>query len=264
MKFLNKLKEMYNVELAYELINYFTDCKYGNIVKKYIKKYSDRQDIFLKAIDLISDIDSPKARYVKAQAYLWSRYPFKLKGIEYAKEYINKELCNELYINILVPQNVEQTEENQKNIHLFSILHEMAIVYQSEYKFDEALKCYDRTIKLTPFYGFAYVYKAKVLIKMDRIQEALSLLKSARLSKYYKPYSTKIYEWEEEQLNDDFKKSIESCIMDIEKKIAKGYKYKSRPSNCIWEKEYYDNLSDLQKKHLQEYIEQGLVKIKEN
>ncbi len=264
MKFLNKLKETYNIELAYKLFNYNTDGKYGKVVKRYIEKYTDRQDIFLKSIDLITDIDTPKSRYIRAKAYLWSRYPFKLKGIEYANEYITKELCSSLYMDIFVPKNVEQSEVTKKDIHISLILHEMGLIYESEYDFEKALECYNKQINLTPFFASSYIDKAKVLIKMDRIQEALNLLKSARLSKYYKPYSTKIYDWEEEQLNDDFKTSIELCIVDIEKKINKGYKYRARPSDCIWEKEYYDNLSDLQKKYLQEYIEQGVIKIKEN
>lgn len=267
MGIFNLKKAINNEELAYEVLNFDENGQYAYEVKKILKelteqgqKYPDRQDVFLKAIDIIGEPQTPKEKYIVAKAYLLSRYPFKLKGIEYGNKYINSELWNYEYIN--VPKNTDNTIANKKNIEISHFLHEIGIIYESEYKLEEALKCYEKEIELTPFYQFGYIDKSKVLVKLDRKEEALELLKETRNSKYYAPYSTKMHKWETEQINGDFKYSIENNIKDIEKKIEKNYKYKTRPSKCIWEQSYYDKLSSLQKKYLEEYIENKIVIIK--
>ncbi len=90
MGILNLTKKINNSQLAYELFNFDTEGQYSREVKKILKEftrkgeeYPDRQDIFLKAIDLIGEPQTEKEKYIVAEAYLWSRYPFKLKGIEY-------------------------------------------------------------------------------------------------------------------------------------------------------------------------------------
>ncbi len=261
------LKKIDKSELAYEVLNFDKNGKYSYEVKKIFKELTkkgekevDRQDIFLKAIDLIGEPNTPKEKYIVAEAYLWSRYPFKLKGIEYGKKYISSELWNYQYVK--VPKNADNTIINKKNIQISQFLHEIGIIYESEYKLDEAIECYEKEIEITPFFQFGYIDKAKVLVKLGRPIEALELLKSTRSSKYYIPFSTKEYEWQTEQMDDGFKYAIEKNIKKIEHKIEKNYKYKSRPSKCIWEKSYYDELSDLQKKYLKEFIEKDLVTIK--
>lgn len=259
-----KTQNIDNIELAYELFNFDTNSKYYKQVKRIFKEYTkaneqypDRQDIFLKAIDIIGEPQTPKEKYIVAEAYLWSRYPFKLKGIEYGNKYINSELWN--YEHIKVPKNADNTTTNKKNIEISHFLHEIGLIYESEYNFDEAIKCYEREIKITPFFQFGYIDKAKALVKLNKKEEALELLKNTRNSKYYIPYSTKEYKWETEQISDDFKKSIENIINDIENKIKKNYKYRPRPSKCIWKRTYYNDLSELQKRYLEEYIKKGLV-----
>lgn len=267
MGIFNFKKVIDNVELAYEIFNFNEDAKCSYEVKKILKEltrqgenYPDRQDVFLKVIDMIGEPQTSKEKYIVAEAYLQSRYPFKLKGIEYGNKYINSELWNYKYIK--VPKNVEDTIINRKNIDISHFLHEIGIIYESEYKLDEALKCYDKEIELTPFFQSGYIDKSKVLVKLNKKEEALELLKGTRSSKYYTPYSTKEYEWQTEQINDNFKYSIENNIKDIEKKIEKKYKYKTKHSECVWEQNYYDTLSNLQKKYLQEYIENKLITIK--
>lgn len=263
MGFFN-IRKIDKAELSYEVFNFNKNGQYSHEVKKILKEitkqgeeYPDRQDVFLKAIDIIGEPETPKEKYIVAEAYLWSRYPFKIKGIEYGNKYINSELWNYEYCK--VPKNVDNTISNKKNIDISHFLHEIGLIYESEYKLDEAFKCYEREIEITPFFQFGYIDKAKVLVKLNRLEEALELLKNTRNSKYYIPYSTKEYEWQTERMNDGFKYAIENNIKDIENKIKKNYKYKARPSKCKWEKTYYDKLSDLQKKYSQEYIEKGLV-----
>lgn len=258
-----------NSELAYELFNFDESGKYSNEVKKIMKeftkkgeKFPDRQDIFLKAIDLIGTPKTPKERFIVAKAYLWSRYPFKLKGIEKGNEYLNNELFKEEYETVVVPLNINSTLENKKNIHIITILHEIGSIYESEYQFENALECYNQEIILVPYFSTGFIDKAKLLVKINKKEEALKLLKSTRESKYYKPFSTKEYEWQTEYIDDGFKTGIEKNIKEIEEKIEKNYKYKSRPSQCKFTQESYNNLSELQKKYLQEYIEKGLVTIK--
>ncbi len=127
-------------------------------------------------------------------------------------------------------------------------MHEIGSVYESQHMFEEALECYQKEIDCVPFFQFGYIDKSKVLVKLNRKEEALELLLSFRRSKYCK---------------NDCKDIIEDNIVEIEKKIDKNYKYKPRPSNCKIEKEDYDQLSTLQKRYLEEYIKRGLVIIKE-
>lgn len=268
MLFFNFKKRIDNAELAYELFNFNESGKYShevkNIMKEFTKKgenFPDRQDIFLKAIDLIGTTKTPKERFIVAKAYLWSRYPFKLKGIEKGNEYLNNELFKEEYETVAVPLNIDSTLENKKNIHIATILHEIASIYESEYKLEEALECYNQEIRLVPYFSMGFIDKAKLLARINKKEEALKLLKSTRESKYYRPFSTKEYEWQTEYIDDGFKTGIEKNIKEIEEKIEKNYKYKSRPLQCKFTREYYNNLSDLQKEYLQEYIEKNLVVI---
>ena len=255
MRNLNFFKKVDNVQLAYELFYFDENGQYSYEVKKILKKftkvgeqYPDRQDIFLKAIDLIGEPKEPKEKYIVAEAYLWSRYPFKLKGIKYGKEYLNSGLWKEQYEYINVPNNVSDTLENKKNIHKAHFLHEIGNIYESEYKFKEALECYEKEIQCTPFFQFGYIDASKVLVKLDKKEEALKLLLSTKKSKYYK------YE---------FKDVIKKNVEEIKKKIERNYKYKPRPSSCKLKKEEYNQLSTLQQKYIDKYIEEGLVIIKE-
>lgn len=248
---LNLTKKIDNSQLAYELFNFDTEGQYSREVKKILKEftrkgeeYPDRQDIFLKAIDLIGEPQTEKEKYIVAEAYLWSRAPFKLKGIEYGKKYLESELWKERYVYCNLPNNVENTLSNKKNVERAHFLHEIGIIYESQYMFKEALECYEKEIECIPFFQFGYIDKSKVLVKLDKKEEALDLLLFFRRSKYCK---------------DDCKDIIEDNITEIEKKIKKNYKYRPRPSDCKIEKEEYDQLSTLQKRYLEEYIKRGLV-----
>ena len=266
---INFFEKTYNkAELAEEVFEFNTSGKYSNEVKRIIKEYTktgeeypDRQDMFLKAIDIIGEPNNEKELRIVAKAYLFSRYPFKLKGIEYGKEYLSGNLCKEEYLKWVVPLNVEENLEVRKKIEINYFLELIAKVYESEYKFSEALKCYYKMIEIAPFFSGGYIGASKNLVKIGNMDEAMQLLKDARKNKYYKPFSTKIYKWEKDIKNNDFKMSIEKEIEDIKKKIDKGYKYKPRPSKCTFKHDYYENLSDLQKKYLNEYIDNGLVTI---
>lgn len=255
-------KEIDNEELAYEVLEFNTEGVYSKQVKKIMNIYEDRQDIFLKAIDLIGEPRTAKARYIIAKAYLQSRYPFKLKGIEYGSKYINNELWEENCKTIVVPNNATNSMENKRNIEKTFFIDLIGKVYESEYMLEEALELYKKQLELTPFWSSGYINCANILIKLGKLNEALELLKSAKNDKYYTPYSTKRYEWETEQINDDFKWSIEKKIKEVKEKGKKEYKYKPHKSICEFEYDYYEKLSDLQKKYLEEYIQAGLVKIK--
>ena len=65
-------------------------------------------------------------------------------------------------------------------------MHEIGNIYESEYKFKEALECYEKEIQCTPFFQFGYIDASKVLVKLDKKEEALKLLLSTKKSKYYK------------------------------------------------------------------------------
>lgn len=263
------LKILDNTELAYQLFNFDTNGIYAREVRQILRNYTkrgekepDRQDVFLKAIDLIGEPQTPKEKYIVAEAYLWSRYPFKLKGIEYGNKYLSGELWEKACESWVVPKNATNNLETKRNIERYHFLQEIGKIYESEYLLEEALKNYKEGIKLVPFWSDGYTNSANVLVKLGRKEEALELLKRGRLSQYYKPYSTKVHEWETNQINNDFQNSIETGIKDIEKKIEKKYQYRPRPSKCVWEQSYYDRLSTLQKKYLQEFIEKELVTIK--
>lgn len=248
MGIFNVTKKIDNSQLAYEVFNFDTEGEYSREVKKILKQYPDRQDVFLKAIDLIGEPQTEKEKYIVAEAYLWSRAPFKLKGIEYGKKYLESELWKERYLYWDLPNNVENTLNNKKNVERTHFLHEIGIIYESQYSFKEALECYEKEIEYTPFFQFGYIDKSKVLVKLNRKEEALELLLAFRRSKY---------------CTDDCKDIVEDNIVEVQKKIDKNYKYKPRPSNCKIEKKDYDQLSLLQKRYLAEYIEKGLAIIEE-
>lgn len=259
-----KFNNIDKAELAYELF-YFDEYgiykrKVKNILKELTKKgehYPDRQDVFLKAIDIIGNPITPKERYVVAKAYLWSRYPFKLKGIEYGNLYINNELWEDAFNNAGLQDNIDDNYENRKNIHIAEFLKEIGKIHESKYQFNEALECYTNEVKLCPYFAHTYIDLSNILVKLGRKEEALKLLENTRNSKYYKPFKIKTTR----DLDDSFKIVIEKQIKDIKEKIKRNYKYRPRPSKNkpSLTKNEYNNLNEIQKKYLQEYIDKELI-----
>lgn len=218
----------------------------------------DRQKLYFTIIDLIGEPQNAKERYAIAKAYLWSRSPYKYKGIYYGNLYLDNELFYDAYCNLFVPSNIEQIDSNKEKIHRMFILIEIGKICEEFWLLDLAMECYDKCIELAPFYHFGYIYKAKLLVKLNQKEEALKLLAQTRLSEYYIPYN------ERSKVNTDFKDAIEKEINDIEEKIQNNYLYKGKkPKNSKNLKvENFEQLMNIEKKIIKELEDEGIIVIK--
>lgn len=101
------------------------------------------------------------------------------------------------------------------------LYHCLGELYEKEYDFNNALIAYESCIKLSPTNHHLYGRKVDVLIKMNRIDDALDYLATVKKSKYYKKYKNNYDE-------DVFMKTINRLVLECNEKKEKGYVYRPR------------------------------------
>ena len=97
----------------------------------------------------------------------------------------------------------------------------LADKYEKEYEFEKSLKMHEKIINHDPYCPINYRKKVRILIKQNKIDDALLFLNNIKSSKYY---------CKNEQYfpHDWFMKTIDELIIDCEEKKKKGYVYKPR------------------------------------
>lgn len=229
-----------DVDLAEQLLN--TQIIGENIDEKYFfqvnqilkactpldKKYPEKQKVLLKVIDLIGEPKTPKERYLVAKAYAWSRTQYKDQAIHYLELYLNNTLYDEAYKHIHHDYN--SSLETEKNYHLNEMYGYLAKAYECKYEFDKCLQIYEYLISIFPEHPIAYIGKANILKKQNKLQDCYNWLTSLRKTKYYKVnYKTTI---SGTKIKDDwFKNTIDDLIRNTKGKIETGYIYKPRKAN---------------------------------
>ena len=191
--------------------------KYQRIVVKiYTYNCKSRQDVLDVIIKLCSEPKTAKQRYYLAMAYAWSNKEYRDKDIHYLHFYLDNELYN------------VKTEE-QRLTHLSNIYRELANKYEQTYQFEEALKycrmSNDYILKYingnkkngidSSFMIPTRIYESQLLVKMNRLDEAIKVLNTSKDISIYK-YDT------------IFKDTIDNALEDLYKKKEKGYIYKPR------------------------------------
>lgn len=182
-------------------------------VEFYTKDCCSRQDVLDIIIRMCGNPDTPKQRYLLAMAYAWSNKEYREKAIYYINLYLDNGLYN---IN----------NEYQRFTHLSQMYNELANKYEQTYQFEKALKCY----KVSNDYHLKYLIESKkdsldtswneclkineasVLVKMNKIDEAISLLKDNKNN----------------LKNKENIICINNKIKELQEKKKKGYIYKPR------------------------------------
>ncbi len=153
------------------------------LIKYILKDCKDRQDILNKVIEVCGEPNTPQKRYIYAITYAWSNKEYRNKAIHYLELYLNNELWEESFIHKF--RNINDTFEIQKKDHIYDLTKYLAEIYEKEYQFNEALKNYEKMIKLDPYLPFGYNGKISIMIKKNKIDEAIQYLKVIKKSKYY-------------------------------------------------------------------------------
>ncbi|MBO5142176.1 MAG: hypothetical protein J6C46_04145 [Clostridia bacterium] len=211
-----KKKNKDNGDLAERIFFYRTyqpyvkDCP-DNEVKKVCWDCNDIQDSLNKVIELCKEPNTPQKRYLIAKAYAWSKVKYNDEAIKYLTLYLNNPLYLGAYQNKF--HDINNSIEQERNMHLCEMWKYLGQAYEKIYNFDMALDCYNKCLMLQPESQLSYIDIINIYKKKNDLHTALKILNNAKNSIYYK---------------DNFKKAIDSYILDYEEKIRNGYKYKPK------------------------------------
>lgn len=187
---------------------YVKNCK-DSEVKKVCWNCKNIQDTLNKVIEVCGPADSPKARYLYAIAYAWSRKEYNDKAIYYLEQYLN----NPLYTGAYRRLNPQYSLEKRKKLHVSEMLGYLGKAYEKSYNFEKALDCQLKRLDLDPEFAGIYVAVSEIYTKLNQLNKALDILHRAQTTIYYK---------------DEFKTTIDNYIENIKAKINSGYVYKPR------------------------------------
>lgn len=221
-----------NIDLAEKLFSTLsigsTSVSNNKQIRAILKQCPTRQDILNKVIELCGNPITPRQRYILAKAYSWSKSEFRRQAILYIEQYLSNPLYNDAYKNLHHSSAGKQfTLDEEKNIHISEMYSYLGKAYEGEYEFDKALVCFKKEQELAPFWPSPYCHICDVLVKQNKLNEAMKTYISARKSPYYKPIKYKDL-LGTSHTDDTFKKVIEAKIIELQEKLDKGYVYKPR------------------------------------
>lgn len=219
-------KDEDNLKLSAELLKGFSLGFQPNSKEaiRFIEKATNNEEIADKIISLCMENDTPKAYHYIASAYGFKGVKFRPKVIEF----LNKFLQNPIFEDTDKHYSTQQFYDiKSKEIELSIVYESLGRAYEGEYEFEEALSCYLKSYEINPYDTPIYCCLAGVYSKMHDLDKAISLLKEAKYSRYYK-----VLKWTniigEKCTDDTFSKVIDNQLMDYEGKKERGYVYKSR------------------------------------
>ncbi len=238
-----KSKSLQNdpVEIAYYLFSTLsvgkeTPPQYSEIIRRELELcdknntgYPDKQTLLNRVIELVGPPDTQKQRYLLAMAYSWSHAEFRAKAIEYITLYLQNELFEDAYNNIIIPEDPANPASwvSPKNQHLSEMYLALGNAYLGENLNQEALSSFQMANEYAPSNSSTYYAMAKAYTHMNDLRGALSVFQSAKQSKYY--VSRRWYDRVSGKYRDIvFWKSIDAGEKEILEKIQKGYIYRPR------------------------------------
>jgi len=196
-------------------------------IETILKQCPTRQDVLNKVIELCGEPVIPRQRYFLAKAYALSRVEFRKQAIIHIEQYLNNPLYENAYINhhhSFADKFFSLNEE--MNIHLSDMYSDLGKAYEGEYEFDKALNCYKKENELVPFWAAPYCRICSILIKQNKLADAMETYLVAKKSPYYKPLKFKI--GDDAYTEDTFKIVIDNHIIELQGEIDNGYVYKPR------------------------------------
>ena len=199
-------------------------------IEEALRGCTSQQQAMTRIAELLSDSQTPRGRYLRAKALSWAGAKHRRAAINAWVTYLSGDIDREQVAGgHLVYGVVRATPEQEWNIHLAEAYRALGEAYEGEYEFEYALRTYQQQAQLTPFWPAPYVKTAQVLVKMNKLDEALEVLHAAQNTDYYPPHK-----WVhpiDRTLEEDtsFAEVIDRYVADVEGKLARGYVYRARP-----------------------------------
>jgi len=202
-----------------------TGSKMDKQIVKILKKCPTRQSVLDKVIELCGVPETSRQRYISAVAHTRSRADNKEKAIESLELYLANPPCEEAYRNARHFRGSKAFfPEEEKKQHLAEMYSYLGKAYEVGHSFRQALASYSKELELTPFDPASYCRISSIHVKRNQLTSAMNVLANAKKTSYYKPIKYKTQSGET-VTEDTFKKMIDTHILDLEKKIEKGYVY---------------------------------------
>lgn len=205
---LKKIVQDYNLDLAKRILKHSTYQPYLNYcediqVRTICKDCKCKQDAINKAIEVCGKPNTKEKIKLYAIAYANSTKEYRDKAIYYLQLFLRDTICN----------------EETKNLY-----ENLADIYVKNYDFEKALPIYNNLIAYESEMPMFYSKKTELLIKMNKIDEAILFLLETKKGPYYKKYTKYVPDtW----FIDIIDNSLNRCIYLKQK----GYKYKPRKNN---------------------------------
>lgn len=194
-------------------------------VEKFLKKYPAREAVIEKVTELCGEPVTSRQRYILAYAWMRSKIENRDKAIAYLELYLANQPYEGAFRNAHhFLGSSSFTPDEEKNIHLAHMYCHLGREYEGKSSYNQALAMYRKEMELTPFYAAPFCRAAATRVKKNQMVEAMNILAGAKRSHYYSPvrYTSASGEIMTE---DTFRKTIDSHILELEKKIRNGYAY---------------------------------------
>ncbi|RGG79386.1 hypothetical protein DWW76_13030 [Coprobacillus sp. AF17-11AC] len=214
---------------------------YGENINKKIKVvlefyskngYLNFRDTLLLIVDLCTPAESDKQLELLSRAYsrLGAKYR-KETIISYEKYFkkINLENYKEEYP--LFENGKEVRIKDKFHVDLLSDLLNYTKALEGEYEFENAFFILETANKLFPCCYTIYAKKFNILKKMNRLDDAIELIKKCLDSKWSQPYEIQIESENRTMLNDSNRRALLADLAKFTELKEKGYIYKPRKKN---------------------------------
>ena len=190
------------------------ESRFDPMTKHILEKCNnDRKSILLAEVELCKPFETPISYCVIANAYYFLGAAYRQETIQYMTKYLDN------------PDWMPHSDyfEGDRERYLAGRWGVLGLAYEGEYMFEEALQAYISEKIVAPEYPTAYVHIATVLSKMNRLDEAISFLKEAQTTRYYR----------EPGFGTTFNTVIDNYLSKFEEKKKRGYVYKPRPRKTL-------------------------------
>lgn len=166
------------------------------------------------------------------EEYRKIRYYEALKDIDILKEYQSLDSFDYCYYSggiynywgakyrLLAIKCFEECLKFTPTVPKLHIYGTLAILYEKDHQFEKAVNLLQKHIEEEPAYSGGYTHKAKCLVKMGKIDEAIEMLNAVKETDYYKMPKSNI--------DPSFARSIDYEIEKCLDKKKRGYKFKPR------------------------------------
>ena len=184
--------------------------------KDYLIKNHTRIELCVYAASLCIPPINNNELYIVSHAYEWAGANYRKEAIYYLKEYINHGAISDYIESFTISENGYSYDQR---IKFTAIEHKiLAELYSKECMFNEAIEELFVAIEIAPYLIGTHSSIARNYVKLGDYDSAISVLNSAKKSKFYK-------------MNASFQSSIDNSLRNTIKKRDAGYSYTNRKKN---------------------------------